>query len=130
MVYRWHSSLPDGFFGLVEFIKKFEILTESTIQLVRDYRFRARRLDLTSMRTSSRNAKEKLSVPRDSIWPLCDKRLLERIDLLPFPPRRWKRERKLRITSFFGPHGNDVADVGNSFAVKRYKTGFIFSVGK
>ena len=34
------------------------------------------------------------------------------------------------LTSFFGPNGNDVTDVGNSFAVKRHKTGFIFSEGK
>ena len=39
-------------------------------------------------------------------------------------------DRKLRLTSFFGPNGNDVTDVGNSFAVKRHKTGFIFSEGK
>ena len=43
---------------------------------------------------------------------------------------RGKGNKKLRLTSFFGPNGNDVTDVGNSFAVKRHKTGFIFSEGK
>ena len=44
--------------------------------LVREHRFRTSSFELTRMGTSSRGAKERFSVSRDSIWPLCDKSLL------------------------------------------------------
>ena len=44
--------------------------------LVREHRFRTPSLELTCVGTSSSGAKERLSVPQDSIRPPCDKNQL------------------------------------------------------
>lgn len=54
-------------------------------------RFRNLSLDLTCMVTSSSRAKEKFSVPRNSIWPPCDKSSTNELWVLPllnYPARK------------------------------------------